>query len=42
MSLDEGLELVESLKDVEALWIINKENGFESVQSSKMKIVKNL
>ena len=42
MSLDEGLELVESLKDVEALWIINKENGFESVLSSKMKIVRDL
>lgn len=38
MSLESGKELVESLDEVEAYWVINKNEQFQTVQSSGMKV----
>ena len=38
MSLESGKELVESLDGVEAYWVINQNEQFQTVQSSGMKL----
>ena len=38
MSLESGKELVESLDGVEAYWVINQNEQFQTVQSSGMKV----
>ena len=38
MSISDGMKLVESLDDVDALWVISKDGKLESVKSSKMRL----
>ena len=38
MSLSDGMKLVESLDDVDALWVISRDGNLESVKSSKMRL----
>ena len=38
MSLSDGMKLVESFDDIDALWVISRDGNLESVKSSKMRL----